>query len=256
MKELFSQPKSINQLLDEGIKLFLIYFPKIWPLILATVVQAILVQLWMPPLNATDDLWVVVEAVMANLWYLFPHTLVLLVLQTAIFYRISCLMTSTEQGNGEALWQGLKYLLPLFLASSIYSFLVGIGLLIIVPGIIFAVSLCFFTPLILFEKVSVLEAFSRSHRLVWEHWWQTAIVLGLSILISSMAGVLLTIVVKNLLLVATTFSQKEIYFWIEITFVVSDKLLSPFLYVMLLLQYEELKRYQQRSQRFQTDLFA
>jgi hypothetical protein len=260
MKELSSQPKPINQLLDEGIKLFLVYFPKISSLILATVILTILMQLWMPALNATDhnaiDHSVVSEVIMANFWYFFLYAVVLLVLQTAIFYRIGCLMTATDQGDGEALWQGLKYLLPLLLASWIYFLLVGIGLLIIVPGIIFAVSFCFFTPLILFEKKSVMEAFSQSHRLVWKHWWRTAIVLGLSILISFMAGILLTIVVKNLLLVGTTLSQEEMTFWLQVTSAISEKLLTPFVYIMLLLQYEELKRYQQRSQHFQTDLLA
>jgi hypothetical protein len=71
-----------------------------------------------------------------------------------------------------------------------------------------------------------------------------------------MAGILLTIVVKNLLLVGTTLSQEEMTFWLQVTSAISEKLLTPFVYIMLLLQYEELKRYQQRSQHFQTDLLA
>ena len=92
--------------------------------------------------------------------------------------------------------------------------------------------------------------------MVWGHWWRTAIVLGLSIFISFMVGILLAIVVKNLLLVGTTLSQEDIAFWMQVTSAISEKLLTPFFYIMLLLQYEELKRYQQQSRHFQTDLLA
>lgn len=255
MKDLFSQQKSINQLLDEGVKLFLTYFPKISLLIVATVIITIAMQLLIPELNAIDHV-VVLETMMVHFWHLFLYTLILLVLQTAIFYRLGCLMTSTDQGDGEALWQGLKYLLPILLATWIYFLLVGMGLLIIVPGIIFAVSLRFFTPLILFEKMSLWQAFSQSHQLVWAHWWRTAIVLSFPILISFIVGILLTVLVKSFLLASTTLSKEEIFFWMQVTSAVSDKLLTPFFYIILLLQYEELKRYQQQNQRSEKDLLA
>ncbi|RKZ53627.1 MAG: hypothetical protein DRR08_27215 [Candidatus Parabeggiatoa sp. nov. 2] len=241
MPELPTQLQLVAKILDDGIKLFIRSFPKVLPLALADALLSALLHLLIPELNSPQPA-VLIAAVMDSLIYLFLYVVLMLLLQAAIFYRLSAILTQSDMGNVDALLQAVKKWLPILLATWLYTFLCGVGLLVIIPGIILAVSLRFFIPLILFDNATVLESLQRSHQLVWGNWWHTAIVLTIPLLIIISVGVMSSAIVEGILTLSTGFAKEQINLLIQITYGTVDKLLSPLFYAIILIQYYDLKR--------------
>ena len=66
-----------------------------------------------------------------------------------------------------------KLLLPYFVANIIYGFIFAIGIiLLIVPGIIWAVQFCFYPLLIIDKNLNPIEALKASSRLTHGYKWQ------------------------------------------------------------------------------------
>jgi len=160
-----TEPQLTSEILEGGVKLFLFCFPKILPLVLVDVFLSILLHLYMPQLN-TLEYTVIIATMIDTSFYVFLYMVAVLILHTAIFYRLGAIINQFDGGNFDALLQGIKKLLPILLATGFYTFFVGIGLMIVIPGVILAVSLRFFTPLILFEDATVIESLQRSHKLL------------------------------------------------------------------------------------------
>jgi hypothetical protein len=241
MPELPTQPQIIGKILDDGIKLFIRSFPKVLPFVLADALLSALLHLLIPELNSPKPA-VLIAAVMDSLVYLFLYVVLMLLLQTAIFYRLGAILTQSDMGNVDALLQAVKKLLPILLATWLYTFLCGVGLLVIIPGIFLAVLLRFFTPLILFDNATVLESLLQSHRLVWGNWWHTAIVLTIPLLIIISVGIMSSVIVDGILTLSTTFTKEQINLLMQLTYGTVDKLLSPLFYAIILIQYYDLKR--------------
>ncbi len=258
MFELPSQPQfqPIIKILDDGIKLFLRCFTKVLPLALADAVLSVLFQVYVMANLAPPDSGILITVTKESLIYIPLYMVAMLVLQTAIFYRIGTILTQSDRGNFDALLEGVKQLLPIFLATWLYTFLFGVGLIVIIPGVILAVSLRFFTPLILFDKATVFESLHRSHRLVWGNWWHTAIVLMIPLLISASVGILASTVVEQILVLSATFAQEQINLYMQITYLTVDKLLTPLFYAIMLVLYYDLKRRSKQPERFEKQLIA
>ncbi|OQY57355.1 MAG: hypothetical protein B6247_00535 [Candidatus Parabeggiatoa sp. nov. 2] len=204
MPELPTQLQLVAKILDDGIKLFIRSFPKVLPLALADALLSALLHLLIPELNSPQPA-VLIAAVMDSLIYLFLYVVLMLLLQAAIFYRLSAILTQSDMG-------------------------------------ILAVSLRFFIPLILFDNATVLESLQRSHQLVWGNWWHTAIVLTIPLLIIISVGVMSSAIVEGILTLSTGFAKEQINLLIQITYGTVDKLLSPLFYAIILIQYYDLKR--------------
>lgn len=85
----------------------------------------------------------------------------------AIFYRIGCLLHNKFISLPQSYLFVLTKLFPLLGATILFGFAVGIGFLaLFVPGIIFAVYLMFYQPLVLFANAGTFEAIEKSYRLV------------------------------------------------------------------------------------------
>jgi hypothetical protein len=242
MFELPSQPQSTSQILETGIQLFKLCFFKVLPLALVDVVFKILLHVTIPELNSPEPA-ILASAVMDSIIYLFFYLLLLLLLQAAIFYRINAIMTQSDFGNLEALLQGLKKLLPLFLATWLYYFLIGIGLFaLIVPGIFLAIALAFFIPLLLFDNAPVFNSFKHSYQLVAGNWGRTVLILAFPFLFSISVGIFLTVIVENILNFSTTLAPEQINEFLQLTYITVDKLLNPLIYTFILVQYNDLKQ--------------
>jgi hypothetical protein len=234
MFELPTKPRPTAKILEDGFKLFILCFPKVLPLALADAALSVLLYWLIPELNS-PNFTILINAMADSMPYLFIYMIIMLLLQTAIFYRINAIITQSDMGNFDALLQAGKKLLPIFLATWLYTFLVGIGLMIIIPGILFAVSLRFFTPLILFDNATVFQSLQRSHQLVWGNWWRTAIILMVPLVISMSIGVIASTVADGI------FADKLMT---QFTYLTVDKLFNPLFYAIILLQYYDLKRSQ------------
>jgi len=250
-----NQPQQIATILDDGIKLFLYSFPKVLPLVLADAFLSAMLHLIVPELNSPEP-EVLIAAMTDSVVYLFFYAIAMLILQTAIFYRIGMIFTQSDTGNVPALLQGVKKLLPIVLATWLYTFLFGAGLLILIPGILFAVSLRFFTPLILFDNATVLESLLHSHKLVWGNWWHTAMVLLIPLMMIFSMALLSSIIVEIVLSSSTALATEQINLVIQISYKIVDKLLNPLFYAMIVVQFYELKRLTQSHHPVENQLIA
>lgn len=68
--------------------------------------------------------------------------------------------------------KGFSFVLPLFLANILLTFIIGGGyFLLIIPGIVFAIALSFTLFEIVLQKKSVLDAMRRSMGIVFSNFW-------------------------------------------------------------------------------------
>lgn len=239
MFELPNSPQPPAKILEYGIKLFIFCFPKVLPLALADAALSALLYWHIPELNY-PDMVILINAMANSMSYFFFYIIVMLLLQTAIFYRINAIITQSDLGNFDALLQSAKKLLPIFLATWLYTFLVGFGLMVLIPGIILAVSMRFFTPLILFDNATVFDSLKRSHILVWGNWWRTANVLLMPLLISMFIALIASVAVQGIF--TSLVAEDQINWLVQMTYMTVDKLFNPLFYAIILLQYYDLKQ--------------
>lgn len=91
----------------------------------------------------------------------------LVIFNAAIFYRVGYLMQDKLVSLPQTYTFVLTRLFTLLGATILFGFAVGIGFLaLFVPGIIFAVYLMFYQPLILFSNAGMFEAIEKSYLLV------------------------------------------------------------------------------------------
>ena len=56
-------------------------------------------------------------------------------------------------------------------------------ILFVIPGIILAVSMAFYSLCILFEGDGVFQSLTHSHQLVWGNWWRTMVIYSVVMII-------------------------------------------------------------------------
>jgi hypothetical protein len=77
----------------------------------------------------------------------------------------------------EAFQFGVKKLLGVFWGYILFVIALALGfLLLIVPGIVLALSLSAYMFFIVLESMGAYQSLRASHRLIWGHWWRTAAV--------------------------------------------------------------------------------
>ncbi|MEM2122096.1 MAG: hypothetical protein QXE79_00495 [Candidatus Bathyarchaeia archaeon] len=90
----------------------------------------------------------------------------------------STLLKGEELKTWDIVEQGIRKTPRLLAASFIANLLIGIGLmLLIIPGVIFAVMFSLIIPVIVLEDGRILESLSRSRRLVSKRWGKTLLLL-------------------------------------------------------------------------------
>jgi hypothetical protein len=169
-------PQSIGKVLDSMFRLFGATFWKVvWISLFAALISN-LPSFFMPDVPQ-DDPQAALAAMKQVIWFL-PLTMAgTLFAYAAIFHRMHGLATGADTGLGDALRVGLAKLLPLIGASILYALALVLGLVaLIIPGLLFGLSLYFYMPLIVVDNEGFLSALKISHRLVWRNWWRTATV--------------------------------------------------------------------------------
>ena len=168
-------PASIGGVLDDGFKLFRAAFPKVVALtVIATVVSQI------PSYLLTVSIG---EDGLPNVGLAFFVTLLVTTLFGILIYgavvsRISRLHEGRDMSLGEAFSAGLACMLPLAVCLLLYSLAVAGGmLLLLIPGLILAVTLVFAPYVLVVEGGGMVGSLRQSHRLVWGNWWRTSAIL-------------------------------------------------------------------------------
>jgi hypothetical protein len=233
----FNNMISITKILDEGFQLYKRCFVYILPLVLTDAILAVLINILIPLQAETPE--ALLNIIQENAAYFILYMVIIFILYSAIFYRMNAIYNQSDINNLTALQEGLRKGLAIILAAMIYFFLVFIGLMIIIPGVILLVSLALFTPLIIVENASPFEGLQRSHQMIWKNWWAVASILSISLLIvmsaSMLSGSIIQIIFTNSL------SEEQLIQLMQFVSLTVDKFVSPFFYAVLLLLYYELK---------------
>jgi hypothetical protein len=202
-----SSPQGIGGVLDTAFQLFKTSFPVVWPISLLMALVGLLPMLYLlfvgmgsidPQALAqtggatiTNTLIMVVMTVVPSLWCM-----------GALLLKQRAVGSDEPMSTGDAFKESLRRVLPLLLATLLYSVAVLVGsILLIVPGVILMLSLLMYTALLLFEGKGAIESLTGSHRLVWGNWWRAAAVLTVAAILMIVIFIAVSVVVA----VATPF---------------------------------------------------
>lgn len=198
MFELASTPRDLGEILVQGIRLGRMAFRRLFTLssvlaFLGLIPTACLV--WgagdMPISMAT--LGEMAERIRGPYGFAGAGVMVVcLPFQALLLNRIAAASRGQTESVQDEWRKAFKAWLWMFAAVIVYLLAVDLGtLLLIVPGLILAISLMFAQFGVVLEGRGPIQALNRSHNLVWGNWWRT---LGLLILMFVPLWVMVAIV--------------------------------------------------------------
>ncbi|HYW92910.1 MAG TPA: YciC family protein [Gammaproteobacteria bacterium] len=183
MAILSGEPRGIGQVLDTGFRLYFKSIRKVFLLAVLAILVGEAPMFWMlawvrgvnprsrPELLAQLPAGFFVLLVVAGLSGLL--------LYGAVLVRMHNIGRDAPARLGDALGRSFRALAWLVIATILTGLVVDVGLvLLLVPGIIFLVSLQFANYAILLERKGPLGGMNYSHKVVWGNWWRTAGVLA------------------------------------------------------------------------------
>jgi len=180
MYTLPTEPGSIGHTLDAGFKLYVVSFKRVLGLsvlaILSVAVPIILaVVALIPFLGADSDpgvgaIAIVTVGVIGAMCLYMGFYL-------AVMCRVGSIAYGGDLGFGASASMGMRRLFPVIVASVLYLIAIMLGyVLLIIPGIFLGLNLAFYALCIVLEGDGIIESLKHSYRLMWGHWWRTAII--------------------------------------------------------------------------------
>jgi hypothetical protein len=167
-------PLSIGGVLDNGFQLLKASFGKVIGLAFVSAIIGSAPNLLLPQPPLTDEPQIATGLLAGSL----IAGLISVLFYGAIIARIDAVIKGSEMSFMESVQIGAKRLLPMILCFIIYGVAVLVGLLLlVVPGMILALSLGMAPYLVITENRGPVDAIKHSHNLVWGNWWRTAIIL-------------------------------------------------------------------------------
>ena len=240
MYEMPTEPASIGGVLDNGFKLFRACFNQVVAIsILATFVSQI------PSLFMVGSLE---DGNLPELGGSLIIAVLLSLLLSVVFYgtivaRIHSVHQGVEQSFSESFTLGLNCMIPLLVCMLIYGFAVVLGsVLLIIPGIIVAISLLFAPYILVIERESIFNSLSRSHKLIWGYWWRIASLVSVAGFLVIVAAVLMSIVAGIFIamdpesITSTSFSVTQ-----AVSAAILGGLVTPLFYSLTMAAYYDLK---------------
>ncbi len=113
------------------------------------------------------------------------------VLQAALLRGTLVDLNGRRASLGDMLGTGFRFFLPLFGLAIVFGVAVGFGLvLLIVPGVMMAVTWCAAAPSVVAEKKGVFKSLSRSADLTRGHRWA---IFGLFVIYAVVSGIIGTV---------------------------------------------------------------
>jgi hypothetical protein len=114
--------------------------------------------------------------------------------QAAVIYGTFQDLRGSKAGLGDCISRGLAAIIPVIVASLIFSIVSGIGfLLLLVPGIIVVLLWWLFVPAIVVEQKGIFESFGRSAELTKGRRWQILGLLLVMVLLMFIVGLVIVI---------------------------------------------------------------
>jgi len=172
-----------------------------------------------------------------------------LLLRALLLNRIAAAAHGRSDALGEEIRKAAHAWLWLLAALIVYALAVGFGtLLLVVPGLILAVSLCFWDYGVVLEGLGPINALNASHNLVWGHWWRTVGLLVLMFLpLSVLVAILAAMLGLDLGNMSDTAATGRSVFGQTVLEMVLGAVFGPFIYSIFYLYYHDLKLRKQNA---------
>jgi hypothetical protein len=165
-----------------------------------------------------------------------------LIVAVAVIATLSAVMHGRELPIAEAVRVGGRKVLPFLVSSVLYAFAVTFGLLLlVVPGVLFGVSLAFCMVAVVVDDAGPLASFRQSHRLVRGNWWRTLVLLSVVLAVLLVFYVLLGFVAAMAVLFGAGGQSIVVRVLDLILTPALGALVTPLFYAMYLAIYEDLK---------------
>ncbi|MBT8143316.1 MAG: hypothetical protein KJO55_01370 [Gammaproteobacteria bacterium] len=176
MHHLPTQPGTIGNVLDHGFKLYINSFRYCFPvalmfaLILGSPELLNLIAFMDPDSSLFSGSFLALIFVGLLVFYYL-----MMAMAAVLVRRLHTFAITTPESFGATLRGGFAKSLTVFGAFILWALAVlGGSLLLLVPGIIFFVSLGLYLYGVVIDDDGVVESLGRSHRLVWGNWWRTS----------------------------------------------------------------------------------
>lgn len=179
-------PLSIGQVLDRGFSVYRRSLGSVLPFtVISSLLLLVLPRLIFPPTEMVKAGKVNMNNFGAYFLLIGGLSFLALIFKIAVVRKQDDIASGRNQlGSMDALKGGLRYFLPVLGVSFLLGFAVMIGfILLIVPGVILSVSLCFAFFALVLDGSGIRESLERSRALVRGHWWRTATILTVAMLI-------------------------------------------------------------------------
>lgn len=234
-----SRPASIGKILDNSLKLYSACFVQlagysaiiaIGSMLIDGFTKSILGEIPTDPAEAQVFLVTTIPAAMG---FSFVASFLLFIVYAAILRRIDNRARDIEDNWVDPLKEGLMKMPTIVLAVILYTLIVLFGMLLIIPGIIFSLSLALDFNYITLENAGAYQALKQSHRLIWGHWWRTMTVF--------LVPTVFIVIAYFALGFVTALIGDANDFWFELGHGTIMGIFMPFLWVVCYVQYHDLK---------------
>lgn len=111
------------------------------------------------------------------------------VLFGAAIARLDAVSRNAVPAAAAELGRGLRALLAIFIGNIVYNVVGWVGLLAILPGIIFGTTLAFFAFAAVLDRKTLFDALAYSHALAWPEWWRTSAVISVPAIVLLLSAV-------------------------------------------------------------------
>jgi hypothetical protein len=230
-------PQSIGGVLDDGFRLFRASLPKVVVLTFFAILAGQLPNLMISGFGSVPAMSLALVG-----------SLLLSMLISALFYaaaigRMNAVVQQRDMPLAAALSFGLGRMLPLFAFSVLYALILIVGsLLLLVPGIIFGVSLMFGAFVVLLEGRGPLASLKISHNLVWGNWWRTLVIVSVGVIVMMTAYLLVIFVAGFAIAFGDNSDPTFLVRFLELVLLpLLGAVVAPLLYALTLATYYDLK---------------
>lgn len=165
-----TEPQTIGGVLDKGFGLFRACLAGTFPLAVVAALLGAPLNRVGPEIIASSEPGSIVLGVAA---WVVVMSVVSLVIYGGIIVRIAASSRGETVALRDALAIGLRRAVWMFLAAVCYALIVGVGFLLIVPGLWLTVALMFAFFTVILDGRGPIESLKYSYALVRGHWWRT-----------------------------------------------------------------------------------
>lgn len=229
---------SILQVWAKGVELWKKSFVKMLPLMLLLILWVYVPSfLFRSNVVLSSPIWIFLSI-------MFIYIIGSFFFSGAIYYRMHLLILHRKISNLRALKIAAKRLGKLTLAIIIAVLVVTAGFLLFFPGVYFLVFVWFYFPIIIFNNLDPIRALKTSYKLVHKHWWQTAVIVYVPLLLLISIGSVIeyyTVGVSLTHLVSVNAATKGWYLQ-TIAKIILTFIFFPFFIAIIVIQLENLRR--------------